>query len=104
MYRARVLVALTSRSARRSGETGWGCGRPREVEAVRHVVGCGIARVQRFHAERRLAELQQADVGVEHVGDVALLRVGSEHEAADPGAVAELRSVLPVLGDGWVDV
>jgi hypothetical protein len=88
----------------RSGNGRWGRRRLREIEAVRHVGGGGVACVQGFQAKRRLAELQQADVRVPHVGDVPLPGIGAEDEAADARSVAELRSVLPLLGERRVDV
>src|ERR1700756_5435765 len=99
MYAARVPVALSLPTAGRSGSGRWGRRRLREIEAVRHVVSGGVARVQGFQAKRGLAELEQADVRVSHAGDVALPGIRAEDEAADARAVAELRSVLPLLGE-----
>lgn len=65
-----------------------------EIETVRHVVGNGIAVVERGQAERLLAELHQADmrahcVGQGRLGDVTLLGIGADHEASDARSIAE---------------
>src|SRR5207302_8785572 len=43
------------------------------------------------------AELDQAHVRMERLGDISLARVRAEHQAPHPAAVAELGAVFPLL-------
>lgn len=75
-----------------------------EVEAIVHCVGSSVARVKSGQSEERLAKLDDADVGVLLLGDVAPFRVRTEYETSDSTARKELLSVGPALENGWIDV
>src|ERR1043166_864484 len=92
---ARGRMAASSHSAKRvrSGARGRARWLAREVEAVRHVVRPRVACIQGRQAEERLAELQQAHVRMQHLGEVPALRIGAQDQTANPRTVAELRAV-----------
>src|SRR5581483_1046019 len=66
-----------------------------EVEAVGHVVGGGVAGVERGDAEGDFAEFDDADVGVKGLRD-SLFGKGTDHETWHTRTIAELTP-----GVGW---
>src|SRR5205809_7667826 len=85
MIRPRVPRTLRNRGGRRRGTLA-------EVETIRHVIRPGVARIQCGEAEVHLAEFQQAHVGVEDFGDVAVSRVRAQHDASHAWTVSKLAS------------